>query len=114
MSFFIRSKELNLEHLYKEKGEYTFTKGFNVAAIVALVLGILPNIPGFLTTTNIIDKADVWSWLSHLYNYAWFVGFFVSGIVYFLVMKPAPSIEASKEGELRTIQPATHTMQKKS
>ncbi len=85
--FFIRSKELKLEHLYKEKGEYTYTNGFNSAAIIALVLGILPNIPGFLTTTNVIDKTTVWSWLSHLYNYAWFVGFIVSGLVYWFLMK---------------------------
>lgn len=85
--FFIRSKELNLEHLYKEKGEYTFSKGFNSAAIIALVLGILPNIPGFLTTTHIVDKTTFWPWLSHLYNYAWFVGFIVSALVYWLLMK---------------------------
>ena len=85
--FFIRSKELKLEHLYKEKGEYTYTNGFNSAAIIALILGILPNIPGFLTTTNVIDKTAVWTWLSHLYNYAWFVGFIVSGLVYWFLMK---------------------------
>lgn len=85
--YFIRSKELKLEHLYKEKGEYTFTKGFNSAAIIALILGILPNIPGFLTTTHIVDKTVFWPWLSHLYNYAWFVGFIVSSLAYWLLMK---------------------------
>jgi NCS1 family nucleobase:cation symporter-1 len=85
--FFIRSKELNLEHLYKEKGEYTFSNGFNSAAIIALVLGILPNIPGFLTKTHVLDETSVWAWVSNLYNYAWFVGFFVSSGVYWLLMR---------------------------
>lgn len=85
--FFIRSKELNLEHLYKEKGEYTYRKGFNSAATIALISGILPNIPGFLTRTHILEETAVWTWVSQLYNYAWFVGFFVSFIVYFFLMK---------------------------
>lgn len=85
--FFIRSKELNLTHLYKENGEYTFTKGFNSAAIIALILGILPNIPGFLTRTHVLDENAVWPWVSQLYNYAWFVGFFVSLNVYWFLMK---------------------------
>jgi NCS1 family nucleobase:cation symporter-1 len=90
--FFIRAKELNLEHLYKEQGEYTFNKGFNTAAIIALVLGIVPNVPGFLVKTNLMAETTVWPWVSHLYNYAWFVGFIVSGFVYWLLMKPKNKI----------------------
>lgn len=90
--FFIRAKELNLEHLYKEQGEYTFNKGFNVAAIIALVLGIVPNVPGFLVKTNLMAETVVWPWVSQLYNYAWFVGFIVSGFVYWLLMKPKNKI----------------------
>ena len=56
-------------------------------AIIALIIGILPNVPGFLTTIGIIGKDAVWHWLSQLYNYAWFVGFFVSGICYLVLMR---------------------------
>ncbi len=56
-------------------------------AIIALLLGILPNVPGFLLT----DKSDchqtAFPMDIDLYNYAWFVGFFVSGILYMLLMR---------------------------
>jgi NCS1 family nucleobase:cation symporter-1 len=36
---------------------------------------------------NLVGKEQMWSWLTGLYNYAWFVGFFVSGIVYLLLSR---------------------------
>ena len=44
-----------------------------------LLLGIIPNMPGFLTTIKVIPADSVPPWVAGLYNYAWFVGFFVSG-----------------------------------
>jgi NCS1 family nucleobase:cation symporter-1 len=54
---------------------------------VALVVGILPNIPGFLTAIGALDKGAVWPGLVAVYNYAWFVGFLVSGGVYLVLMR---------------------------
>jgi NCS1 family nucleobase:cation symporter-1 len=85
--FFIRNKELNAADLYKEKGEYTYSNGFNTKAILALLVGILPNIPGFLLQIKVIAADAFPQWVNHLYNYAWFVGFAVSGVVYYLLMK---------------------------
>ena len=85
--FFIRKKELNAVDLYREQGEYTYTNGFNFKAIIALLLGILPNGPGFLLQIKLIDATVFPEWISHLYNYAWFVGFAVSGVVYYILMK---------------------------
>jgi NCS1 family nucleobase:cation symporter-1 len=85
--FFIRKQRIRINEIYKEKGAYTFKNGFNSKAIIALIAGILPNVPGFLTTTKLLDPAAVWPWLSNLYHYAWFVGFFVSGIVYLMLMR---------------------------
>ena len=45
--YFIRKQTLNAEELYSHKGQYSFTNGFNTYAIIALLLGILPNVPGF-------------------------------------------------------------------
>ena len=56
-------------------------------AIVALLVGILPNIPGFLLQIKLIAADAFPEWVNHLYNYAWFVGFAVSGVVYYLLMK---------------------------
>jgi nucleobase:cation symporter-1, NCS1 family len=84
--YFLRKKELNLNELYNPKGQYSYSNGFNFIAVIALVAGILPNVPGFLTTTKVLDKNLVWDWVSALYNYAWFVGFFVSGVLYYVMM----------------------------
>jgi NCS1 family nucleobase:cation symporter-1 len=85
--YFIRKQQLNTTDLYKHVGEYSFTNGIHYKAIAALLLGIIPNIPGFLTTIKVISPTAVPTWVSGLYNYAWFVGFFVSGISYMLMTK---------------------------
>jgi nucleobase:cation symporter-1, NCS1 family len=85
--FFIRHKELILNDLYTEGGVYNYKNGFNWAAIIALLLGIFPNIFGFLTTIKVVPIEAFPLWLSDLYNYAWFVGFMVSGVVYWVLMR---------------------------
>ncbi len=85
--YFIRNKLLLRDELYFEKGIYYYNNGFNMKAIVALILGIVPNIPGFLLNVNLVEHSAFPTWISNLYNYAWFVGFFISGIVYLLLMK---------------------------
>ncbi|HQY41449.1 MAG TPA: NCS1 family nucleobase:cation symporter-1 [Ferruginibacter sp.] len=85
--FFIRKKEMQLDELYKTSGAYSYSKGFNQKAIVALVLGILPNLPGFLLQIKLIGANVFPGWISQLYNYAWFVGFVVSALLYYILMK---------------------------
>jgi nucleobase:cation symporter-1, NCS1 family len=89
--YFIRRQNLILNDLYSPKGIYSFKNGFNSAAIMALIIGIIPNIPGFLTTIGAIPLDSVSSWLSGMYSYAWFVGFGISGFVYYLFMKSQSS-----------------------
>lgn len=85
--YFIRKKELAVHDLYQLNGTYTFRSGYNPKAITALIAGILPNVPGFLVAVKLVEAQNVWAWASGLYNYAWFVGFFVSGFVYLLLMQ---------------------------
>lgn len=84
--YFVRKQKLNLDHLYKVKGEYSFNNGFNSKAIIALVLGIVPNIPGFLVNVNLVSQDAFWPWLTGIYSYAWFAGFIISAIVYRALM----------------------------
>jgi NCS1 family nucleobase:cation symporter-1 len=85
--YFIRRQQLSLTDLYATDGIYRFTGGFNRKAIGCLILGILPNIPGFLATIGAI-RADLFpAWITGFYNYAWFVGFFVAGGSYWLLMR---------------------------
>jgi NCS1 family nucleobase:cation symporter-1 len=85
--FFIRRKQLITNDLYSLSGNYSYSNGFNRAAISALLLGILPNVPGFFVAIYVIAKDAVPEWVAHLYNYAWFVGFGVSFFIYLLMMK---------------------------
>lgn len=85
--YFIKRQILNVNELYKLNGEYTYSNGFNKSAVIALIMGIIPNGPGFLLTVGLISNEVFPDWISHLYNYAWFVGFAVSFGFYYLLMK---------------------------
>ena len=85
--YVIRRQQLNLPELYQYTGRYAYRNGINWAAMLALVVGVLPNVPGFLTAIGVLDKGTVWPALVGLYNYAWFVGFGVSGVLYWGLMR---------------------------
>ncbi len=91
--YFIRKKNLIAEDLYRHDGAYRYTNGFNSKAIIALLFGILPNVPGFLIQINVISKDIFPSWINHLYNYAWFVGFALSGIIYYILMQKNKNVD---------------------
>lgn len=81
--FFIRKKHLVVTELYSDTGRYWYKHGFNPNAILALLLGVLPNVPGFLTTIKVLPADSIPVFISGLYHYAWFVGFMVSGCIYY-------------------------------
>ncbi|MFH1725284.1 MAG: NCS1 family nucleobase:cation symporter-1 [Elusimicrobiota bacterium] len=77
--FVLRRTKLDLPALYAAEGEYAYSRGFNPVAVAALVLGILPCVPGFAGTIKIAEVPDFWM---SLYHYAWFVSFGVSFFTY--------------------------------
>lgn len=86
--FVIRRTTLNLEALYQREGAYRYSHGYNPKAIAALILGILPNIPGFLVQIDIWHPDSMFEFFVPLYHYAWFIGLFVSGVSYGFMMLP--------------------------
>src|SRR5204863_461789 len=52
-----RKRQLDLNDLYQPSGRYRYSGGFSAVAIVALVLAVLPNIPGFLVTIKVLPTA---------------------------------------------------------
>jgi NCS1 family nucleobase:cation symporter-1 len=84
--FIIRKKELLVDDLYRHDGIYQFNNGFNSKAIIAFVIGVLPNVPGFLAAIHVVNNDLFPEWLIHVYNYSWFVGFALAAIVYRLMM----------------------------
>jgi len=78
--FLIRKTELNVEDLYRSNGIYA---GVNPMAIIALVIGVIPNIPGFLANVGLYSGSG---FVVDLYNYAWFIGLGISSLVYYVLM----------------------------
>ncbi len=73
--YWVRKTEMPLADLYKRKGAFTYNGGFNMAAMIALALGVFVAIIGYFVPT-----------LDALYKLSWFSGFLVSFIVYKLLM----------------------------
>jgi len=71
--------------LFAEQGEYRYRNGWNPAAIIALLAGVLPNLPGFLKAAGFV--ADVPDVFEVVYTYAWFVGLAIAAALYFLLMR---------------------------
>jgi NCS1 family nucleobase:cation symporter-1 len=87
--FVCRRCRLNVTALYKSDGEYRFTNGFSIVALIALVVGALPSLPGFLVNIKVLSAESIPASLAHLYNYAWFIGFAVAFTVYLVLRRIA-------------------------
>ena len=74
--FLIRKTELDVNSLYHREGAYHYSRGVNPRAILSLVLGVVIALVGLFVRP-----------LHFLYDYAWFVGFFVAGGVYLALMR---------------------------
>lgn len=74
--FLLRDRQLLVADLYRRGGVYEYRKGFNPKALIALLAGVLVALMG------LVVPAVRW-----LYDYAWFVGLFVSGALYFASMR---------------------------
>ncbi len=80
--FVIRRRRLKVPALYRHNDEYSYTNGFSIVALIALVLAILPNLPGFLVTVKLVEATSVPPFFVTLYGYAWFVGFVIAFCLY--------------------------------
>ena len=82
--FAIRGGGLEVDDLYRRGGAYEYRRGVNWIAIGALVIGVLPNLPGFMAA---VSGHATTLFFGRLYNWAWFVGFGLAAIVYLAGMK---------------------------
>ncbi len=85
--YIIRRTRLDLAALFKVKGKY---RGWNRQAWIAFVLSLLPVLPGFLTTVEVISADTISAFWIELYSYAWFVTFFLSFGIYYVLVKIWP------------------------
>src|ERR1700734_718868 len=73
--FLVRHTRLDTYSLYRRGGMYEYRHGFNLAALIALTAGIAVALVGRFVPS-----------LEWLFKMAWFVGFFLSGAIYYLMM----------------------------
>jgi NCS1 family nucleobase:cation symporter-1 len=86
---FVRRGVLVVADLYAVAGRYTYRRGVNRAAMVALAAGVLVALAGVVAPAA-----------RFLFDGAWFSAAIVSGVVYFLLMRPGRVPEA---GEARLV-----------
>jgi len=84
----IRRQRLDLGDLYNPDGRYRYHNGVNWRAIAALMIAVLPVLPGFLHAASTPGgQVTNPGFFDRLYTYAWFFTFGVSFAVYLVLMR---------------------------
>jgi nucleobase:cation symporter-1, NCS1 family len=86
--YVIRRSRLKVDDLYRRNGIYEYENGVNMRAVAALIAGVAMALMGLLIPP-----------LRLLYDYAWFVGFGVSGVLYVALMQRAGAPAGTPEWE---------------
>jgi NCS1 family nucleobase:cation symporter-1 len=91
----IRRQKLEVRDLFLLNGRYTYANGVNWRAIGALVLSVLPVVPGFWrAATTPGGSPAVKNVFDVMYSYAWFITFALSFVLYLVLMRGEKSNEA--------------------
>nr|GME17564.1 purine-uracil permease NCS1 [Ipomoea batatas] len=83
--YLVKGMDLRVKDLYSRSpyGAYYYCGGYNLVAIMALVIGVLPGIPGFLQSVGILKSIP--SFFTAIYDIAWFFGLFAAGAFYWFL-----------------------------
>ena len=65
--------------LYRPDSIYRYWEGMNWRAILTFVIGVAPNMPGFINSINPSVQAGVGS---HPYQFGWLLGFSSTAVLY--------------------------------
>jgi len=90
--FVLRRTRLDAQALYDEHGPYA---GVNWRAIIALVVAVAPNVPGFVNAAT--GKAHFPAFFDSIYSYAWFIGVAIAMVVYYILMR-GRAVPYTKDG----------------
>ncbi|MEW6638194.1 MAG: NCS1 family nucleobase:cation symporter-1 [Actinomycetota bacterium] len=84
----LRRRRLDLEDLYRMEGRYAYSGGWNWRAVAAVLIGVIPVLPGFLKAATTPGFAGVFenpTFIESLYNYGLFFTFGVAGVAYLIL-----------------------------
>jgi NCS1 family nucleobase:cation symporter-1 len=98
--YVLRRTRLNIDELFRENGSYSYRGGWNPVALLAVLLGFLPNLPGFLNSAFPQTFPGIGELFKEIYSYAWFIGLGIAAVVYGIGM----SGKAALSGSTATIQ----------
>ncbi len=82
--FLLRRGDVLVNDLYRRHGTYEYSRGVNWIAMAALAAGVAPSLPGFSAALRGVPAAGIFG---GLYNWAWFVGFILSALIYVIGMR---------------------------
>ncbi|MGE0451599.1 MAG: NCS1 family nucleobase:cation symporter-1 [Vicinamibacterales bacterium] len=91
--FVIRRTELDVDDLYRRNGRYEYAGGVNLRAVTALGVGIACALAGLLAKPAAMrpGAGSLVQTLAATYDYAWFIGFAVSFLLYLVLMRDEAS-----------------------
>ena len=75
----IHKRKYNTLALYQPHSIYRYTYGVNWRAVIAFLVGVAPNMPGFINSINSSINVGVGV---HPYQFGWLLGFVGTSIVY--------------------------------
>lgn len=87
----VRRRSLDLADLYRPDGRYGYSRGWNLKALAAVAIGVIPVIPGFLsaaTTPGFGGTFEDPNFFESLYTYGLFFTFTVAGLSYLALTLP--------------------------
>ncbi|KAI1802671.1 uracil permease [Daldinia bambusicola] len=97
--FILRGRRIRLSHLYSGiNSSYWYWNGFNWRATVAWTCGWVPTIGGLIVTVR--QDMDAPTALSEIYFMAFFVGFFISAIIFISLNKLSPVVGVGEYDEV--------------
>ncbi|SLM37387.1 ncs1 allantoate transporter [Lasallia pustulata] len=89
--WWVHKRKYDVVALYHRHSIYRYTYGINWRAILAFLVGVAPNMPGFITSVNPKIKVGVGS---RPYTFAWLLGFAITSLVYVLASAVFPPRES--------------------
>lgn len=112
--FVVRRGNLHIPELFTSSatGRYFYTKGVNVRAFAAFVVGFVLPLPGFVGS---FGEEEVSAAATHLFSLGWVLSFLVGGVAYFglcwvwAIREEVSQFEELARGEEERVEEAQQT-----